>query len=168
VDRNRQQAPALLDTVRENDTKSEAPNPDAREGSYYSPWSQFDAILCSDDPEKQPKEIALVVNQKARSAIDDTAEAIQWKKMSDFLEEGEIRTIHFPGLPPLLQPFAVEQAPNVWLAASRLIAPDEGLKGVLGRLCGIFWSKDCRVGISFGGGGVLPFDALALKDIQAS
>jgi hypothetical protein len=151
---------ALLDALRENNTKSETHSPDAQEGSY-SPCSQFDVILCSDDPEKQPKEIALVVNQKARSAIDDTARAIPWKKMSDFSEEGEIRTIHIPSLPPRLQPFAVEQAPDGWFSASRLIAPDERLNSSLGRLCGIFWSKGCRVGVSFGGGAVLPLDAPA-------
>jgi hypothetical protein len=124
-----------------------------------NPWTIYDAILTAADRD-QLDVVTLIVNGKARAAIHDPDQSIPWRSVRDLLKEYVVPARQpqprFDNM-PLPEPFAIEDAPPGWLTASRRIGrSDDELKAELGLLCGMFWRKECRVGLVLDRGPVFP------------
>jgi tetratricopeptide (TPR) repeat protein len=126
----------------------------------FSPWTRFDVILAALDQD-QPEVISVFANDRAYAAFDDPEGAIPWRSVRDLLNDYVVpeRRFRIDSMPAQLQPFAVEDAPPDWVTVARRIDVNEGgLEGELGRLCGTFWRKGCRVGVALNRGHVMPMN----------
>ena len=124
----------------------------------HSPWTRYDAILTVNSDE--PDVITLIVNEKARTAINDPDQIIPWRTVHDLLQDYVVplRSYRSEGFEAQFEPFAIQDAPPGWMTAARTINVDVGWKGELGQLCGSFWRKGCRVGFVLNNGPALPLN----------